>query len=191
VDELELVADCSRCQGLCCVTLAFDQGDYFGFSKNANEPCRHLGATNRCAIHASLLRRGHAGCARYDCYGAGQRVTQLFPNQTWRDGPETARRMFRVFIALQELNELRALLHTAAGLALPEPSAAERTTLLSQLDTVSRASASEISALDPASHRARVHAFLRSLRGSVQSEQRQACPDAPRRAAQLLSLRRK
>ena len=211
MEKPELQPDCGRCQGLCCVSLAFDQGQWFGFSKASNEPCRHLQRTNRCAIHASLARLGQAGCANYDCYGAGQRVSELFPGKDWRRNPEAAERMFAVFNTLQPLNELRALLHAAARLELPEACAAERSTLLLRLDAISRVGVDEFASIHVAPEQARVHTFLRSLRDYVSLDERgfrtEDSASSPPRwrasclssrdtrfengAAQLLSLRRK
>jgi uncharacterized protein YjbI with pentapeptide repeats len=43
----------------------------------------------------------------YDCFGAGQQVSQVtFGGRDWRDEPEVARRMFDVFPAVRQLHEL-------------------------------------------------------------------------------------
>lgn len=73
---MELTADCSRCAGLCCVLLPFARSADFAFDKAAREPCRHLSVTHRCDIHDRLLEKGMRGCVAYDCFGAGQSVTQ-------------------------------------------------------------------------------------------------------------------
>jgi hypothetical protein len=73
---VDLVADCSRCVGLCCVLLPFQRSADFAFDKAAGEPCRHLDDGHRCRIHASLLEDGMRGCVAYDCFGAGQTVTE-------------------------------------------------------------------------------------------------------------------
>ena len=73
---MELVADCARCVGLCCVLLPFQRSADFAFDKAAGEPCRHLDGGHRCRIHASLLDDGMRGCVAYDCFGAGQTVTE-------------------------------------------------------------------------------------------------------------------
>jgi hypothetical protein len=72
---VELVADCSRCVGLCCVVLPFQRSADFAFDKPAGEPCRHLADDHGCRIHSSLLGAGMRGCVAYDCFGAGQTVT--------------------------------------------------------------------------------------------------------------------
>jgi hypothetical protein len=73
---VELAADCARCVGLCCVLLPFQQSADFAFDKAAGEPCRHLTPEHRCRIHEQLYAEGMRGCVAYDCFGAGQSVTQ-------------------------------------------------------------------------------------------------------------------
>ena len=107
--DASLRGDCSRCVGLCCVALAFDRDTKFAFDKAAGEACRHLEATNGCAIHARLAAEGMTGCASYDCRGAGQIATALFAATSWRDHPATARLMFAAFAKLREIQLLRAL----------------------------------------------------------------------------------
>ena len=108
-DDASLRGDCSRCIGLCCVALAFDRGSQFGFDKPAGTPCRHLGDDNACAIHYHLERDGFAGCASYDCRGAGQLVTQMFAGLSWRDSPAVARQMFAAFAKLREIQVMRSV----------------------------------------------------------------------------------
>jgi hypothetical protein len=106
-DDAMLRADCANCIGLCCVLLAFDQGPLFGCDKPAGVACRHLDAADRCAIHAERDARGFAGCALYDCLGAGQAVTAMFAGRSWRDDPQTMRQMYDAFVRVREVNRLR------------------------------------------------------------------------------------
>src|SRR5579863_8626684 len=108
-----LRADCARCCGLCCAAPAFMAVQGFGFDKPAHTACRHLGADHRCVIHAELGMRGFPACSAFDCYGAGQRVTQLFAGKSWRSSPETAARMFTLYARFRALHELMALLDLA------------------------------------------------------------------------------
>ena len=73
---MELTADCTRCVGLCCVVLPFSRSADFAFDKPAGTPCRHLAADARCGIHDRLRESGMRGCVAYDCFGAGQSVTE-------------------------------------------------------------------------------------------------------------------
>ena len=110
----ELRADCTRCCALCCVGPAFDADQGFGFNKPAHTPCANLDGDFRCAIHDELRRRGFPSCQTFDCYGAGQRVTQrLFAGKSWKTSPELAVRMFDAYRKYRSLHELMALLQTA------------------------------------------------------------------------------
>jgi hypothetical protein len=73
---VELTADCARCVGLCCVVLPFARSADFAFDKPAATPCRHLVEDARCGIHDRLRESGMRGCVAYDCFGAGQSVTE-------------------------------------------------------------------------------------------------------------------
>lgn len=115
--------DCARCAALCCVAPAFDADQGFGYDKPANEPCRHLQSDNRCGIHPALVAQGFAGCASFDCFGAGQRATALFEGN-WRTSPQTARRLFETYSRLRTLHELLAMATVAQSRA-PAGAAAE------------------------------------------------------------------
>jgi len=88
----------------------FDADQGFGHDKPAHEPCRHLQADFRCGIHGTLAESGYPGCAGFDCFGAGQRVTQeLFAGVNWSTSPEIAVDMFECYEQLRPLHELMAL----------------------------------------------------------------------------------
>ncbi|SEB10372.1 pentapeptide repeat-containing protein [Leifsonia sp. 21MFCrub1.1] len=114
----ELRADCSRCVGLCCVALAFARSADFAFDKAAGDPCVNLDGDDRCSIHSHLRERGFRGCTVFDCFGAGQQVTQhTFDGRGWRDDAERRREMFAVFPLMRQLHEL--LWYLEEALALP------------------------------------------------------------------------
>jgi hypothetical protein len=114
----DLVADCTRCAALCCVATSFDAGPAFAFGKAAGERCRHLTRDTRCAVHDELAARGMAGCAAYDCHGAGPRVTRAFAvaGRSERDRNEAFLASKVVHELLWQLSEARVLCppaHTA------------------------------------------------------------------------------
>jgi hypothetical protein len=112
--SLQLRADCARCCGLCCVGPAFDADQGFGFDKPAHTPCANMRADFRCAIHGERRERGFLACGTFDCYGAGQRVTQqLFGGASWRSSPDLAMRMFDAYSRYRALHELMAILEVA------------------------------------------------------------------------------
>ncbi|SEO83196.1 pentapeptide repeat-containing protein [Amycolatopsis saalfeldensis] len=112
-----LKADCANCFGLCCVALTFTRSADFAIDKAAGDPCHNLQADFGCGIHDQLRPRGFPGCSVYDCFGAGQRISQsTFGGRSWRDEPGTARQMFAALPVMRQLHELLAYLTEARSL---------------------------------------------------------------------------
>lgn len=117
--EADLTADCSRCAALCCVAPAFSASADFAIDKPAGRPCPNLRADFRCGIHTRLRAKGFPGCEVYDCFGAGQYVTQvLFPGRDWRTHPELAQPMFDALSTTRQRHEL--LYYLTEALRQPE-----------------------------------------------------------------------
>lgn len=132
----ELEADCVRCFGLCCVGLPFSRSAEFAVDKDAGVPCHNLQPDLSCSIHERLRESGFSGCAVYDCFGAGQKVSQItFGGKDWRGEAATAREMFRVFPVVRQLHEL--LWYLTEALALP-PAQQIRADLRRSVDEVHR-----------------------------------------------------
>jgi len=94
----EFRADCNECCGLCCVVPPQLEVQGFPVDKPAEVPCSHLDADQRCSIHATRKSHGFAACIGFDCFGAGQFVTQhLFDGAKWTDSAATADKMFRAY----------------------------------------------------------------------------------------------
>ena len=106
-DHHSLRADCENCFALCCVAPAFAASADFAIDKPAGRACSQLRADSRCGIHPRLREEGFRGCTVYDCFGAGQKVSQVtFGGDDWRLRPRTARQMFEVFPIVRDLHEL-------------------------------------------------------------------------------------
>lgn len=164
----DLSPDCARCDALCCVLLAFDASDAFAFDKPACVACPHLAPDNACRIHASLTDRGFAGCARFDCHGAGQRVTgQVFAGRSWRDDPALLAPLDQAFRVMRRLHEAVALLHQAAHLPLSPEQHSTRQTLLANLDAGRDWSEAALRELEIGPHLKAVPAFFAALRRVV------------------------
>jgi hypothetical protein len=156
----DLISNCSQCAALCCVATAFDAGTDFGFDKAAGERCRYLSGEQRCSIHARRHELGFAGCAIYDCHGAGQRVTRAFLS---RRGEELERD--RAFLALRSVHELLWLLSEASALC-PREHSTLRTELaheLERLDALAYGPLPELVEIELGPHSARAHALLRRV----------------------------
>lgn len=157
----ELRADCANCFGLCCVALPFAASADFALDKAAGEPCPNLRADLRCGIHAELRERGFPGCAVYDCFGAGQQVSQVtFGGQDWRQAPQTARQMFEVLPVMRQLHELLTYLTDALALPAARPLYGDLRRALESTAQLTRGSAEELLETDVAAHRAGINPLL-------------------------------
>jgi len=117
--EVILQPDCTRCAALCCVALAFDQSRMFAIDKPAGEPCPNLDACGACTIHSVRAERGFRGCIDFDCFGAGQRVTQeFFAGRSWTEDRALVGPMSRAFSVLLRRHEQLLLLDQAEALDL-------------------------------------------------------------------------
>lgn len=185
VDEREhLRADCSRCAGLCCVAPAFAASADFAIDKPAGEPCPNLRDDFRCGIHAQLRQRGFPGCTVFDCFGAGQRITQgSFGGRSWREAPELAVAQFAVLPVVRQLHEALWYLVEAQSLATPlaTPLVDEVQQLRDRTERLADGTPEELAALDVGAHRAIVGELLSRVSQAVRGPGR---PD--RRGADLM-----
>ncbi|GAA3668542.1 pentapeptide repeat-containing protein [Nonomuraea antimicrobica] len=159
--DLGLLADCASCFGLCCVALPFSASADFAIDKDAGRPCPNLDDGFRCSIHAQLRGRGFAGCTVFDCFGAGQKVSQVtYEGRSWREAPGTARQMYAVFPVMRQLHELLWYLAEALGLEAARPVHGPLRRALEETDRLTRESADVLEKLDVAAHRAEVNELL-------------------------------
>ena len=171
----DLSADCARCFALCCVAPAFAVSADFALDKPAGRPCPNLAPHDRCAIHGLLREEGFGGCAAYDCFGAGQRVSQeTFQGVHWRGRPEVARQMFAAFAVMRQLHELLWHLAEAATLPGAEQVRGDIAGATSATQDLATGGAARLLALDVGSHRAAVNVVLvaaselaRAARGGI------------------------
>ncbi|GAA2793704.1 pentapeptide repeat-containing protein [Saccharopolyspora taberi] len=143
------------------MALPFTASADFPVDKDAGTPCRNLLADFRCGIHSRLRDNGFAGCTVFECFGAGQKVSQVtFGGRDWRQHPGTARRMFEVFGVMRQLHELLAYLGEALTLPRAEPVHEQLRQARAEVDRLTRTSAEELVALDVAAQRAEVNVLL-------------------------------
>ena len=184
----ELRPDCARCFGLCCVALPFAASSDFAADKDAGTPCGNLRADFRCGIHNRLRESGYRGCTVFECFGAGQKVSQItFGGRDWRQHPGSARQMFAVFPVVRQLQEL--LRYLADGLAQPaaRPVHAELRRAYEATERLGLGTAEELTALDVPAVRAEVNTLLLRVGELV----RATAPGRPRnhRGADLAGAR--
>ncbi|MCD7438015.1 pentapeptide repeat-containing protein [Streptomyces lincolnensis] len=191
IDRSDLRGDCGQCFGLCCVALPFAASTDFAIDKEAGRPCPNLRGDHRCGIHAELRDKGFSGCTVYDCFGAGQKVSQItFGGRDWRTGGrEHARRMMEVFPVVRQLHELLRYLTEALALPAARPVHPELRRALDETEALTRRSPEEIGALDVGAHRQRINALL--LRTSELARARIPGKKKNRRGADLMGARLK
>jgi hypothetical protein len=140
---------------------AFSASTEFAITKPAGQPCPNLRTDSGCAIHSQLRERGFAGCAVYDCFGAGQRVAQeTFGGRDWHGSSAVKARMVRVFPVVRALHELLWLLAEARRLPGASPVRPELNRLFTVTDELAGGRPDTLQDLDVGPHRAEVNAVL-------------------------------
>ncbi|MET9429625.1 MULTISPECIES: pentapeptide repeat-containing protein [unclassified Streptomyces] len=144
-----LRGDCANCFGLCCVALPFTASADFAVGKPAGTPCGNLRDDFRCGIHTRLRDEGFPGCTVYDCFGAGQKVSQVtFGGRDWRRNPDTAQAMFAAFPVVRQLHELLRYLAEVLELEPARPLHGEVRRALDDTERLTLLSPAELAALD-------------------------------------------
>ncbi|MFC7527806.1 pentapeptide repeat-containing protein [Actinoplanes sp. GCM10030250] len=157
-----LAADCTRCAALCCVAPAFAKSSDFAVNKPAGRPCRNLNDDFRCDIHDVLPQRGFPGCVVFDCFGAGQRITQeTFGGRDWRSAPELAGDMFAALPVMRQLHELMWFLTEALRLDEARRLHPKLSAALDETDALAGGSPEELRKLDVNAYRGKVNPLLR------------------------------
>ncbi|WP_338701662.1 pentapeptide repeat-containing protein [Streptomyces sp. Q6] len=167
----DLTADCGTCFGLCCVALPFAKSQDFAANKNAGTPCRNLRSDFRCGIHATLRDDGYRGCTVFDCFGAGQKVSQVtFDGVSWRERPDSARTMYDVFPVMRQLHELLWYLEEVLALRRAAAVHQDARRALDTIDLLTRADAEELLAADVPAIRGDVNTLLLRASELVRAE---------------------
>ncbi len=157
----DLRPDCENCFGLCCVALPFALSADFAFTKNAGETCPNLQSDFRCGIHKDLRQKGFRGCTVYECFGAGQKVSQFtFKGKDWRKTPETAKLMFDVFPIMQQLHEMLLYLTEALSLQATASIHSDLCRALEETERLTHLRPESLIELDVPAHRAKINLLL-------------------------------
>ncbi|MEC3976800.1 pentapeptide repeat-containing protein [Amycolatopsis sp. H20-H5] len=160
-DLLALRADCGNCFGLCCVALTFSVSADFAIDKDAGQPCPNLTPDSRCGIHDRLRSKGFQGCTVYDCFGAGQKLSQsTFEGQDWRQAPQSAKRMFDLLPIMRQLHELLWYLTEASTLPQARALREQLGLALDKTEKLTNESPAVLARLDVGAHRAEVNVLL-------------------------------
>ena len=88
--------------------LPFQAASGFGIDKPGGTPCPHLATDDRCSIHSTLREDGWPGCSVFECFGAGQRVSQVtYGGVSWRE-QDNLPEMAAVLSVMRLLHEMLA-----------------------------------------------------------------------------------
>lgn len=157
--------DCSNCFALCCTAFGFTRSADFAIDKPPASPCPNLANDFSCSIHDRLRPRGFRGCTIFDCFGAGQAVSQgLFGGVGWRTDPGSSAAMFTAFKVVKHLHEMLWHLAEAKDRTFSQDIAAEVQAL--QVEVEAAARQPEDSGLED------LHARTRELLRTVSEEVR-------------------
>jgi len=168
-----LQAECENCFGLCCVALYFSASEGFPNDKDAGQPCPNLKPDFRCCIHKNLSEQGLKGCVAFDCFGAGQKVSQVsFGGNDWRKVPESSEQMFKVFLIMRQLHELLWYLTEALKLHPARPIHEALSLMLKETERLTLLSPNSLLELDLDEHRSRVNTLLLKTSELVRAQAR-------------------
>ncbi|WP_062106049.1 pentapeptide repeat-containing protein [Bacillus niameyensis] len=156
-----LKSDCHICFGLCCVALPYAKSADFPFNKDGGTPCRNLCQDNRCNIHDQLREQGFRGCVSYECFGAGQHVSQtIYNGEDWRNNSESAVEMFAIFPLVQQLHEMLWYLNQALSLKETQSFHSSLQSIYEETLQLTDKIPAEILKLDIGAHRSKVNVLL-------------------------------
>ncbi|SES12760.1 Pentapeptide repeat-containing protein [Gracilibacillus ureilyticus] len=156
-----LQADCANCFALCCVALPYAKSSDFAFNKTSGEPCRNLDKNFLCRIHKDLREKGFKGCTVYECFGAGQKVSQhIYKGKSWRDSPNISKEMFEVFPIVQQLHEILYYLNEAGNRSETQSIHKQLSSEFEKIDNLTKINPKEILSLDINEIRAGINPLL-------------------------------
>lgn len=157
----QLHADCTNCFGLCCVALPYAKSADFAKDKAGGTPCSNLDSDYRCTIHNNLRNKGYRGCTVYECFGAGQKVSQItYGGNDWRNHPETAAEMYEVFPIMQQLHEMLSYLYEARSLKETKAIYKDLEIAIEETGKLTNFSPRSIIELDVPAHRVMINELL-------------------------------
>lgn len=167
----ELRVDCEKCFGLCCVALYFSKSEGFPMDKDAGQPCINLQSDFTCSVHKDLTKIGLKGCSAYDCFGAGQKVSQVtYDGYDWCQSPESAKQMYEVFLIMRQLHEILWYLTHAFILQTDNDIKEEISSLMDNTERFTRLDADSLLELDVALHRTKVNLLLKNTSDMVRAK---------------------
>lgn len=164
----ELKVDCSKCSGLCCTALFFSKTDGFPENKEAGKPCIKLQNNYRCRIHHELEKHKMKGCIGYDCFGAGQHVTQyIYKGETWQTSQEQSKEIFDVFVIIFQLYQIRYFLEESKIIIPAKELWGDIQNLINENEALCNSDPQSILEIDIESYRNKVNIILKQVCNSI------------------------
>ncbi|HDR8181054.1 TPA: pentapeptide repeat-containing protein [Bacillus thuringiensis] len=156
-----LKANCEECFGLCCVALPFAASIDFAVNKDGGKPCSNLQSDYKCSIHKNLRGKGYKGCTVFECFGAGQKISQVtFNGIDWRKDAKHARKMYDAFPIMHQLHEILWYLNEAILLQATQSIHKELSKAIEETERLSNLSSDELMKINVPLHRAEVNILL-------------------------------
>lgn len=169
----ELKIDCKKCFGLCCTALYFSASEGFPEDKKAGNPCINLQSDFTCSVHKDLINKGLKGCTAYDCFGSGQKVSQVTcKGVNWHKNSEHAKQMFEAFLIMRQLHEMLWYITEALMLQDNVQIKKEISSLLEDTKKLTLLDIDSLLSLDIESHRNKVNMFLRNTSELIRTKTR-------------------
>lgn len=160
----KLTIDCDKCSGLCCVALYCAKTEGFPEDKIAGKPCQNLMPDFSCSIHSKLVESKMKGCLAYDCFGAGQKITQdCYPTINWQSESEKSNQIFNVFLVVVQLHQMLWYLVEASSLNLSERIKSDIDILILENERMTELGPNEILNLDIETYRLKVNKLLKEI----------------------------
>ncbi|MCT9868879.1 pentapeptide repeat-containing protein [Paenarthrobacter aurescens] len=177
--------DCGNCFALCCTALGFTRSADFAIDKPAAVACPNMADDFSCSIHQRLLPRGFRGCTVFDCFGAGQVVSQgTFAGTSWTQDPSSKSSMFAVFKVVRQLHEMLWYLAEARQRTFDPDLASTADHLSERIAATAQGDASTVLGADVETLHGEVRVLLmevsEELRASYGAEDKQTLDGGPR-----------
>ena len=105
------------------------------------------------------------GCMAFDCLGAGQKVTSdIYGGVSWKDRPEAASEIFKVFLAVWQLHQMVWYLAEASAVIPAEKLADDIDALICEYRQITTLAPAQLLQIDIEEYRSRVNRILKKSR---------------------------
>ncbi|MGL5615254.1 MAG: pentapeptide repeat-containing protein [Sarcina sp.] len=164
----EFKIDCFKCSGLCCTALFFSKIDGFPENKVAGKPCSSLKNDYSCSIHKDLEKRNMKGCMGYDCFGAGQFVTEkVYKGESWRTLKNKSEEFFNTFTIAFQFYQVSYYLEEARIIAVAKEFHEDIDKLIKENEFFYDSNPEDIIAFDIEKYREKANVILKRVSKSV------------------------